>query len=243
MEEQTQEGLELGKTDDQSSSSAEGADNGKGNEEGKESKRTLTPEEREAERVEFGRRNAKRLENVEKTITNFADQFARTEETLSRFEGILTQLVPQNRSEQNMTDIDEDEYARYRKLRARERQDQVKYEKDYVTAENRIKDKDPVIHDLIHKEMFENFNEIVTGNPSVDAELNYNKARASLMSKQLAELKKKGTDRKLGPTGLQIGSRTGEQTEHETVLAEDAERYVKSRGLSPEFVKKALSEK
>lgn len=241
-DEQTQDDLGLGITDDQSSSSAEGkkeGEDGKGKEEGKD-KGTLTKEQQE-ERVEFGRKTAKRLEAMEKTI---ADRFATTEETLGRFEQLLTRALPQDTPPER-TDPDEEEYARYRRLRARERTDQLKYESIYLKKEDQIKDKDPVFHKQIHQEMKDYFNEVVTGNPEIDAELNYIKARDSLRAKKISALEKNrgGEPRRMGPTGISLGSQTGEGAEPEVTLPDDAERYIKARGLDPAFVKKALSDK
>lgn len=240
-DEQTQDDLGLGITDDQSSSSAEvkkEGEDGKGKEDGKD-KGTLNKEQQE-ERVEFGRRTAKRLDAMEQFI---ADRFAKAEESLARFDQVLTRAFPEERQSERL-DPDEEQYAQYRKLRARERTDQLKYESEYRKAEERVREKDAVLHKEIHDEMFTNFNEVVTGNPQVDAELNYTKAKSSLMSKKLAVAEKRGGEtRRMGATGLGIGSRTGEQGEQEVNLPDDAERYVKSRGLSAEFVKKAMSDK
>jgi hypothetical protein len=236
---QTQEELGLGSTDDPSSSSAEGKEvEAKESEAGKE---VLTPGQQK-ERVEFGRRTAKRLDTIEQTI---ADRFSRTEETMTRLEQMLSErLAPPPPEERD--ESEEAEYQRHKKFRDREAREQITYEQGFRKTIDQIKEKDAVLHKEIFDEMFTNFNSKVSGNPGVDAELNYIKAKASLMAKKLSIAEKgrsNSGNRNLGPTGLSIGSRTGEQGEPDVVLSADAEAYAKARGLDPAFIKKAINEK
>lgn len=239
--------LELGiaaSADDLHSSLAEGenekGDKAKGSSTDKTGTETLTPEEQK-ERTAFGRGVTKRLGEMEQ---NFADRFAKTEETLFRFEQVLTRLAPPERDTPD-EDVDEAEYERYRKLRARESREQLGYEQGYRQGIDKIKEKDATLHKEIFDEMFKNFNEKHTNNPAVDARLNYAEAKASLMAKKFASAGKPGGERKgsLAPTGISITSKTGEAVDSDIILPPDAEAYIKSQGKDAAFVKRALTEK
>ena len=236
---QTQDELGLGFTDDQSTSSAEGGKEGEAKEVG--GKDGLTPEQQK-ERVEFGRKTAKRLEAIEQSMT---DRFSRIEEANARLEQLLsTRLAPPPPEERD--ESEEAEYQRHRKFMDRGAKEKLAYEGEYRKTIDSIKEKDPVLHEQIFEEMFAHFNTVPTGNPKIDAELNYIKAGKSLMAKKLSAAEKgkgNGENRRLAATGLSIGSRTGESGEQDIILSADAQAYANARGLKPEFIKKALSEK
>jgi len=140
------------------------------------------------ERSGFGRR----LSTMEKEIQERND---RLDAVLDRMES----LAGNSRDNAINDDIDNDmplTKAELKKLLREERELETKeslhYSQNYLRQFSKMgRTEDPEYYDAIFKEMEKNFNNKITGNPIVDAELNYDKAEKALLKKTLASSVKK----------------------------------------------------
>jgi hypothetical protein len=90
-----------------------------------------------------------------------------------------------------------------------------------------------------------NFNVIVTGNPELDAEFNYNRAMASVLKKRAASVSRKVpvNGGESSPTGLSGTSRAKAQEAPKVVLDPDAQElmnYLASKGKDNKYAAEAL---
>lgn len=137
----------------------------------------------------------------------------------------------------------------YKTLKDEETQEQAKerdkYEREYFIASEKMKDDNPEMHQEIFDEMLKNFNKVRTGTPEIDAELNYTRAKASVLSKRIAApAKPKPPNVKGGgsaiPAGLSVGSTNDTEHEKELNLDADALEFLKKTGMSMDSAKSAL---
>jgi hypothetical protein len=202
------------------------------------------------ERSNLGRK-VKRLEDE---LTNFNSKM---DTLLSR----LTSPQPQYQQEDEVPDIistsedvlkllkspkGKEAYKTLREDEAKERETQKEeYERKYFIASEKMKDDNPDMHKEIFDEMLKNFNLVRTGTPEIDAELNYIKAKASLLSKRMAAPAKpkppnvKG-DKNAIPAGLNVGSTNDAERGQEINLDADALEFLKKTGMSMDSAKSAL---
>ena len=81
----------------------------------------------------------------------------------------------------------EDQFKTQHVIDAARKQYTRVYQDGYVRTLNTLKVENPDQHDVIVKEMMENFNIRRTGNPAVDAEINYSRALAAVAKKGMTK--------------------------------------------------------
>jgi hypothetical protein len=200
--------------------------------------------EDQAERTRLGRR-VKKVEESLDTILHKLDQIGQVrmpsqQQVDTTDSGELPEFVSTPADVERVLDV-----------RDRKRQSAIElYQTNYAKAigkmENEIED--PKLAEEVITEIFSNpqaFNKILSENPSFDAEVNFNKAMASVLRKKLAvPLKPKPNvkgETPIAPTGTTVGSTSKGAVEAPIELDEFAKEFVKATGMSPESVKTALS--
>jgi len=109
--------------------------------------------------------------------------------------------------------------------------------------------KDDPLYEEVETEMMANYNQKVTGNPAVDAELNYAKAKAAVLTKRLstpppppkkepAPLPGKG-DKPQG-SGVTFSSRNAKSPTATPPIDEFAADFIRRTGMSEDSVREAL---
>ena len=100
---------------------------------------------------------------------------------------------------------------------------------------------DEELHDDIMKEMMEHYNQRHSNNASMDAELNYEKARSSLLRRRVVKPKANLKGERAG-TGANVGvsSKSDETTGPDIKLDEDASALIKHYGMKKEKVEETL---
>lgn len=131
-----------------------------------------------------------------------------------------------------------------RALRRIEQKEQKKYEDVYVHKIRSLGSQNPDVHKEIFDEMMANFNNVITGDPEYDADLNYTKAKAALLSKKIASAKPKPNVRgkeTVPSTNLSVESREETRESSTPELDEFAEEFRKKTGMKDESIKAALA--
>ncbi len=196
----------------------------------------------QADRTQLGRK-VKRLEESLETILQKLDQIGQVQIPSHQQVG-TTDDVPE------FVSTPDDVKKIYRKIREEEQSVAEKYQTSYARAiykmENEIDD--PKLAEEVEHEIFANpqaFNKVLSDNPSIDAEVNFNKAMASVLRKKLATPQKTKPNVKgetpIAPTGATVGSTSKGTSEAPIELDDFAKEFVKVTGMSPEHVKAALS--
>ena len=200
----------------------------------------VAAEEEHKERSRLGRKLAK----VEEELL---EQRKQTNELM---ELLRTQLVPKpqeekpNLPEYISTPQELDQYLEYREQEKFKKQQQ--YNQSYARNVMGFKTNDPDIHSEILKEMDANFRAIPTGDPILDAEINYSKAKAAYYAK-LASTRKVEKEVPLRggkeevPTGLSGSSRVVIKESPLPKLDSVAQEYVdylRSKGMKEDDINK-----
>ncbi len=200
--------------------------------------------EEQLERTRLGRRlkrQEERLSNLDEKIDRILDNLERSprEREFIEKEEELPELVT---TQDDVRKILRDE-------KKRETQGKQRYENDYEKSFRRAGGTDAKadinFYNEIANEAYENFNQVFTGNPTVDAELAYNKAKASLLAKKTASTKKeikanvKGEKSEIS-TNLSVGSREESKRVASVELDEHAAAFVKSIGKDASWASEAL---
>lgn len=195
-----------------------------------EAEAEVTPEqkardEENAERSRLGRK-VKELEAQLSGIGTLQEQVARMASLL------------ESKQETN----DEDEIVTTKTLSSYlQRQEQESkqkkqaYEKDYTSAFTRYGAEDDNF-DTVWQEMVDNHNVIHTGDPKVDAQINYLAAQNALLRKPNNPLKGKGQDVK----GVNTPDTTKQNPKGMPTLDPVAEDFVKRMGISADWVNEKL---
>ena len=141
-----------------------------------------------------------------------------------------------------------DELERYLSIRERKRQAEVQgYQMGYGQRFLEIGKDDPMYME-VEQEMMSSFNRRETGNPAIDAELNYHRARAAVLSKKLASPapevpaapKIPGKGDKPQGSGVTIASRNSRPASAPPQLDEFAADFIRRTGMKEESVREAL---
>jgi hypothetical protein len=205
----------------------------------------LAAEEEHKERSRLGRKLARVEEELleQRKQTNelmeiLRGQFVKKEEVKPNFPEYIT--TPQE-LEQYLSYRDEEKLKKTQE-----------YHSGYRKTVFGFKGNDPEVHGDILKEMDANFKDILTGNPNLDAEINYSKAKAAYYAK-LASSRKIGKEIPLNRNKEEVAtglSGTSRVTMKETVLpkldpvAQEYVDYLRSKGKKEEeiaaFVKSSL---
>lgn len=184
-------------------------------------------------------RKVKKLEEVMVTKSEF-------NQLMTKLDSFMTRPVEQVSTEQKTempeyvaTPDDVEKVIQARENRIRSEQDT--YQKAYVSQMVSMSQGNDA-HDDIVKEMMTNFNVRRTGNPQIDAELNYAKAQVAVMSKQTTKTVPVKGEKAIG-TGVTVGV-TNTQTKVTmpklTPEAENFVAYMKRQGMTDESIAEAL---
>jgi len=104
----------------------------------------------------------------------------------------------------------------------------------------------PTLHQEIFKEMMTNFNVRRSNDPSLDADLNYTKAKSAVLAKKISASNpqpKVAGAKTTASTDLSIESRDIPPKGKELKLDPLAESFVRSTGMSEESQRKAMGQK
>lgn len=185
-------------------------------------------------------RKVKKLEEVMVTKDEFKQLMTKLDTFMTR--PAETQVSTEQKAEMPeyvATPDDVEKVIQARENRIRSEQDT--YQKAYVSQMVSMGQGNDA-HDEIVKEMMTNFNVRRTGNPQIDAELNYAKAQAAVLSRQTTKTVPVKGDKAVG-TGVTHGV-TNTQTKVTlpklTPEAENFVAYMKRQGMSEESIAEAL---
>jgi len=195
----------------------------------------------------------------QKERTKLGRKVERIEDTLNTFlEKMDTFLEVQTRSQSSRDKEPEEELPEVvstssdvfkvldtweRKKAERVQTEKENYEKGYLKRFRQLQTEDPDSSEEVFKEMFEHFNVARTGNSEVDAELNYAKAKASLLSRQ-GPRKAKPNVRSETPgvsTDMSVESKSSSSRTKNIDLDPFAKEFVEKIGMKPEEIEAALS--
>jgi len=185
-----------------------------------------------SERSQMGRR-VKRVEDSVNTLVSKLDSFV---ETLGRTQSYGTQYGNQYQEEE----IDED-FVRKMTIYEKKKLDRQKnYEKNYVAKVRQLGSGDSDYKEIFD-EMYNNFNAIHTGDPEIDADINWSKAQSSLLKRKLSPNKPnvKG-ERNTASTDLGVNATNDSSASQEVQLDDFAKEYVARTGMKQEKVQGAL---
>ncbi len=200
----------------------------------KETKKELEDADDHAERSRLGRR-LKRQEEQLSNLESKMDAF------FTRMEGLQRQPATQDINEEELTDED---LRKYNLARKKEKQAEERYSQNYTSNFRKIGIKDDAdTMDDVWDEMYAHFNNVVTGDPSVDAEINYAKAKASLLTKKMATVKPKAnvkSERSATSTNLNVQTHQEVKEDKDVELDADAKEFVAKTGMKIESVREAL---
>ena len=121
---------------------------------------------------------------------------------------------------------------------------QKTYETQYFKRLNTFSGEDPDFHEQIVDEMVKNqrFNQILTGNPDIDARTNYAEAKAHLLSQKMSKVRPNVRGGKPSvSTDLSISSHSDRSVPEDIQLDPVAAEFVKKVGMSKESVNKAFA--
>lgn len=195
-------------------------------------------DEDHAEKTRLGRK-VKKLEDVMVTKSEF-------NQLMTKFDSFMTKSSEPKVSAEELPEYVATPEDVEKVIQARERRLQAEtdtYQNAYVQTMVSMGNGDN-LHDEVVKEMMANFNIRRTGNPQIDAELNYSKAKSALLSRQVTKkvpLK--------GDNAAAVGVTHGNtNTQHKVPLpklspeAENFVTYMRRQGMSDESILEALKE-
>jgi hypothetical protein len=200
-------------------------------------------------------RLGRRLKRLEGTIETLVSSLESERQQRQIAEYMRSQQPKQTR------DFDQDEPSRNddivttetdveRVVDKRERrkvEEAERYQNGFVAQLNAFKGNNPKLHQKIVEELITNFNRKITGNPQVDARLNYAEAKAALATKLLASQSQKAKPNVAGGTQSATGvsaSSTAQKSGKGDIwsrLDKEAADYAKSLKMTEEEVEEALA--
>lgn len=195
-------------------------------------------DEDHATKTRLGRK-VKKLEEVMVTKSEFNQLMTKLDTFMTRpsEQQVSTPLIDMPEYVATPDDVEKVIQARENRIRS----EQDTYQKAYVSTMVSMGQGNDT-HDEIVKEMMTNFNVRRTGNPQIDAELNYAKAQAAVLSRQTTKTVPVKGDKPIG-TGVTHGV-TNTQTKVTlpklTPEAENFVSYMKRQGMSDESISEAL---
>lgn len=198
-------------------------------------------DEDHATKTRLGRK-VKKLEEVMVTKDEFKQLMTKLDTFITRpAEQVSTPDNKVDMPEYVATPEDVEKVIQARETRMRAEQDT--YQKAYVSTMVSMGQGNDA-HDEVVKEMMTNFNVRRTGNPQIDAELNYAKAQAAVMSRQTTRIVPVKGDKAIG-TGVTHGVTNTQTKVTMPKLTPEAEHfvaYMKRQGMSDESIAEALKE-
>jgi hypothetical protein len=182
------------------------------------------------ERSNLGRR-VKRMEDTVNTLLSKLDNFV---DNVGR--GAI-----QTQNYQNYDDEEDEEFIRKMQKYEKKKVDRQKdYEKNYISKVRQLGSGEPDYKEIFD-EMYSNFNVIHSGDPEIDARLNWADARASVLSKKISPNRPnvKG-ERNTASTDLGVNAINDSATSSEVQLDDFAKEFVAHTGMKKEKVESAL---
>lgn len=192
-----------------------------------------TPEELETKQRDEENAERSRLGRKVKDLEAQLSEVSGMKSQLERLTSLLENKQEEEEEEILTTKTLENYLQRYETNKSTKQQ---AYEKDYTAAFAKMGVEDENFND-IWEEMVQKHNEIHTGDPKTDAQINYLKAQNSLLKKPHNPLQGKGDTVK----GVNTPDSTKKSVKGMPKLDPIAEEFVKRQGLSPDFVNKALN--
>ncbi len=201
------------------------------------------------ERTRLGRhlkRLEERLDRDKLERENLSQKF---DEVISRFDRPArneVSLEEDNEPVSTVADVRRISRADRRQEEEERTRDQGQYEQKYVGALRSLERENPTLHQEIFKEMMTNFNVRRSNDPSLDADLNYTKAKSAVLAKKISASSPKPNvagGKVTASTDLSIESRDIAPGAKEIKLDEFAESFRKSSGMSDESVRQAVGKK
>jgi len=201
------------------------------------------------ERTRLGRhlkRLEERLDRDKLERENLSQKF---DEVISRFDRpSRDEGVSEDPDEVIATAADVRRIARADRIKEEQERtrDQGQYEQNYIKTLRNFERDNPTLHQEIFKEMMTNFNVRRSNDPSLDADLNYTKAKSAVLAKKISASGPKpnvkgGKDS--ASTDLSIESRDITVGAKEIKLDPYAESFRKSSGMSDESVRQVIGKK
>ena len=187
---------------------------------------TKMRDEENAERSKLGRK-VKEFEVKLGEVDSIKEQ-------LDRLESLLGQQRQETDDEDDIVTTKTLDSYLARKESEKQTQ-QKKYEKDYVSSFTKLGIEDNNF-DEVWSEMMERHNTVHTGDPKVDAQINYLAAANALYKKPKNPLQDKGNDIK----GVNVPGETKKTDKGMPKLDPAAEEFVKKMGLGAEWVNEKL---
>ena len=206
-----------------------------------EGKKETKPVEKTAEQVEHDERSnlGRKVKKLEETLVEMNEalqELRSSKQTASAPQADLPEYIS--------TPDDVEKYLTVRERKQKE--EQVQYQGVYAKTFRSVGKEDPDIYEEVFNEMFEHFNVVRTGSPEIDAELNYAKAKASVLSKKSATPAKARANVKGGKTevstNLSVESRADDTPVADIQLDDFAKEFVTKTGMKQESIRGALKE-
>lgn len=198
-------------------------------------KKTETPEQLEQkERSNLGRK----VKKLEETLVemNEALQELRTQRQIQN-----TTQTQSDLPEYVSTPDDVERILTSREKRQKDERD--RYQVSYSKTFRDVGREDPELYEEVFNEMYSNFNIVRTGDASIDAELNYAKAKASVLSKKTSQPKAKPNikgSNQTASTNLSVDSRAEENSASDVQLDDFAKEFVSKTGMKTDSINNAL---
>lgn len=205
-------------------------------------------------------RIGRRMKRMESTIETLLQRLESQEQQRQVREYFLTQQLAQARAQQASHDVPNAEEPTYvstdkdveRVLDERERRKaelSERYQNTFVATLNGLAGNNPKMHKAIVDELVQNFNRKVTGNPQIDARLNYAEAKSSVMAKIAAQktVEKPKPNVAGNPqpaaTGVSASAtaQKGRSSDVWSKLDKEAAEYAKAVGMKEEDIEAALA--
>lgn len=180
------------------------------------------------DRSQLGRR-VKRMEDNVNTLVSKLDIF---------IEGVGRTSTP---NYQNYDEPEDEEFIRKMEKYERKKSDrQTNYEKNYITKVRQLGSGDPDYKEVFD-EMYANFNKVHSGDPDLDARLNWADARVSVLNKKISPNKPNVRgERNTASTDLGVNATNDSIATSEVQLDEFAKEFVSRTGMKKETVDKAF---
>ncbi len=208
-------------------------------------KEQLDEEEEHRERSRLGRR-LKSMEDKQAERERLDEErWARIEAKLSQPTVTRETIVEDDLPEIISTPEDVRKVNRYDK--EKEMREYEKYALGYIKTAKVLGVEHPELHDEVMGLITGDgspFNQRQTGNPGVDAELNYSKAKAAVLSKKIAAPSKSKPNVRsepiTSPTNLSVDSKSEPSLKAEVQLDDDAKEFIKRIGKDQSWATDAL---
>lgn len=167
-------------------------------------------------------RLGRKVKKLEETISELTDLISRME------------VAKQTEEEVNPDDIitvgEMDKYIENRENK--KKAERLQYQQQYALTFTNMNNES--FSEEIEEEMYKKFNEVVTGDPKRDAQINFLRAKTSILEKKVGE--KKVPVKGETPPGINTGSKVAAPKKKQKQLDPAAEAFLKKEGLDRDWV-------